>query len=611
MADKNQLKVADQVDLADDDPFAELTRIMGFDPRQPVRPADAPQPASVAQAAGDDDFSLDLEKELLGGFDLEDELADTDNAPAESAAPAHETPAPETLDAAPEPEATAFDIPAAEMPEVDFDFSADFDAAMAASDEDGAAAADADFDLGLTEDDVRALDVPESREQPAADVKTAVDAEADFDLGLTMDDVRALDAETAQSTASSKADAANWNAGRGDADDRDIDADLDAALADIDMDFLRDAAAPEPATPEPVDEAPAVLQDEDAGEADLHLFDEEDFRFDDIAASAVEAEPEPEQESEPESHESVLSFGEDDLRLDDAHPAGEQSAQLAEEESSFDDADFMADLSVSTEPKAEESEAAWPESVEVETAAPEIYQPEPVAEEPPAAAEPDLSVQAEPASAQHFELPRYEPRKLPVSPMDVAAEEFRQREAAVAPAAPEFNLEDELNALLGNIRAGQQEASSPAAPVSEPEPFVASSYAPPAYEPPPADLHQPAASSTYETGPYETGSFEASHPAVEPQHGHASEPISFDAPSEPADIEDNLSWELDDAFAADGGPEQAEDEQPTYGLTEAYAQGDHPEAYAQDGRHDPYAEAGQIDDAYSVEEPAPDFVDET
>ena len=46
MADKNQLKVADQVDLADDDPFAELTRIMGFDPRQPAR-----QPAQEKRAA--------------------------------------------------------------------------------------------------------------------------------------------------------------------------------------------------------------------------------------------------------------------------------------------------------------------------------------------------------------------------------------------------------------------------------------------------------------------------------------------------------------------------------------------------------------------------------
>ena len=55
MADGNHLKIADQVDLADDDPFAELTRIMGFDPRQPAKPAAPEKPASaqpsVQQAA--------------------------------------------------------------------------------------------------------------------------------------------------------------------------------------------------------------------------------------------------------------------------------------------------------------------------------------------------------------------------------------------------------------------------------------------------------------------------------------------------------------------------------------------------------------------------------
>src|SRR5687768_16967490 len=89
MADKNQLKIADQVDLAEDDPFAELTRIMGFDPRQPAKQARAQEqaPASVELVAEEDDFSLDLEKELLGGFDLEDEVAE-ENPPVEAATPA-------------------------------------------------------------------------------------------------------------------------------------------------------------------------------------------------------------------------------------------------------------------------------------------------------------------------------------------------------------------------------------------------------------------------------------------------------------------------------------------------------------------------------------------
>ena len=71
MADRTPLKVTDHNDIADDDPFAELTRIMGFDPRQPVRqPAPAPEKATPAgQDAEEGDFDIDLEKELMGEFD--------------------------------------------------------------------------------------------------------------------------------------------------------------------------------------------------------------------------------------------------------------------------------------------------------------------------------------------------------------------------------------------------------------------------------------------------------------------------------------------------------------------------------------------------------------
>src|SRR5687768_12528775 len=207
MADKNQLKIADQVDLADDDPFAELTRIMGFDPRQPAKQAaaqqnqaSAPEPAAIEQASEEDDFSLDLEKELLGEFTLEDETSAPDLV-AEAAAPAE----------APTPDAQPYEISGSAIPEVDFDFAADFDAAMAASSQDDAlseapgealgealgeapgealAGQDAEFDLGLTEDDVRALDA-EGSEAAAP----ALAEEEDFDLGLTEDDIRALEAK--------------------------------------------------------------------------------------------------------------------------------------------------------------------------------------------------------------------------------------------------------------------------------------------------------------------------------------------------------------------------------------------------------------------------------
>jgi len=72
MADRNQLKVADRHGIADDDPFAELTRIMGFDPRQPVRPQ--PPVQVVPPEPAQDAFDIDLEKELMGEFiDLDGE----------------------------------------------------------------------------------------------------------------------------------------------------------------------------------------------------------------------------------------------------------------------------------------------------------------------------------------------------------------------------------------------------------------------------------------------------------------------------------------------------------------------------------------------------------
>lgn len=59
MAEPHRSKRVDVPDLADDDPFAELTRIMGHDPRNDS--TQAPDDAS-------DDLELDLESELMGDF---------------------------------------------------------------------------------------------------------------------------------------------------------------------------------------------------------------------------------------------------------------------------------------------------------------------------------------------------------------------------------------------------------------------------------------------------------------------------------------------------------------------------------------------------------------
>ena len=396
-----------------------------------------------------------------------------------------------------------------------------------------ARAEEEDFDLGLTEDDIRALEA-EGSEAVAPELAE----EEDFDLGLTADDVRALDAGTLQPAAAVEAAPA-------------FDADSDAAMADIDMDF-GDALASEPTAP--VGDALEAAQDETA-EADLHLFDEADFRLEDDAENepAAIVEPEP----QPEIDESAFSFGEDEFRLDDdAHPVEQQAAEPATDDFSFDDVDLAA------EDFAAEPEAAEPEPVEAYSSVSEAS-----VEEPEAAAEPDLAGEAEPPRFE-FSVPRYEPRTLPTSPMDVAAEEFRQREAAVAPAGPEFNLEDELNALLGNIRANQAAAA--------PEPV-----SPPVEEQP---AEQPDTSAAYE----------ASHPPAYEPPNFRPEPVSFDPPEHPADIEDDLNWDLDDAVAAEAGLQQIEEDQAP-----VYADDDQPEAYAEDEQYDAYAEASQPEGAYA------------
>ena len=75
MADRTQLKTARDFSAAGEDPFAELTKIMGFDPRQPVRRAPAasvsqavPTPVHSSDSIDESDFGIDLERELLGDF---------------------------------------------------------------------------------------------------------------------------------------------------------------------------------------------------------------------------------------------------------------------------------------------------------------------------------------------------------------------------------------------------------------------------------------------------------------------------------------------------------------------------------------------------------------
>jgi hypothetical protein len=75
MADTNNPRRDDFAGFSENDPFAELTRIMGHDPRdtgQQPRAAQDTQPVAAQEPEFGDDFDIDLENELLGELGLDD-----------------------------------------------------------------------------------------------------------------------------------------------------------------------------------------------------------------------------------------------------------------------------------------------------------------------------------------------------------------------------------------------------------------------------------------------------------------------------------------------------------------------------------------------------------
>ncbi len=74
MADTNHVRRDDYVEFSENDPFAELTRIMGHDPRvsEPAPQAAAAPVSPAAAHPATDDFAIDLESELAGDFDFSD-----------------------------------------------------------------------------------------------------------------------------------------------------------------------------------------------------------------------------------------------------------------------------------------------------------------------------------------------------------------------------------------------------------------------------------------------------------------------------------------------------------------------------------------------------------
>ncbi|MBZ9668725.1 SPOR domain-containing protein [Mesorhizobium sp. ES1-3] len=283
MADRTQLRAADNNDIANDDPFAELTRIMGFDPRQPVKPQAPAEPKAAVtdETAGEGDFDIDLEKELMGEFDAAESVA----APVvEAHEPAFE---PMAVDVADDDLALSLDDdfrldmsdaddqavvashaePGASeaVPSVEPAFDADFDNAVASSLED---VSPFDDDLPMEDELAASLDQDFHIEDEAAETRSAVespvagapvsevpvavepasDDEFDDAVAISLEDELMLDdhpADQRQEAAVEYPDPVLAAANETQAiSDEDFVGHFDDAMADVDVDF--DVQADEP-----------------------------------------------------------------------------------------------------------------------------------------------------------------------------------------------------------------------------------------------------------------------------------------------------------------------------------------------------------------------------
>ncbi|MER8520365.1 SPOR domain-containing protein [Mesorhizobium sp. M0644] len=419
MADRTHLRAADHNDIANDDPFAELTRIMGFDPRQPVKPQTPAQPKTAAAEPSVDegDFEIDLEKELMGEFgadandnaspaklreptpepaaadEMEDALAASfeqdfafDDSAADDAAPVAATPvAADEIASAPE---RAF-APAVE-PELDDEF----DNAVAGSLE----------DVSPFEDDL------------SSDDELAASVDQDFRHD---DDVTAKIAVTGEDEPRAAAEAIEP------VDEPAFDDEFDNAVASS----LEDELMLE--EHEPMEQTVAV---ETAAQA--AAFDDE---FDDAVASSLEDE---------------LMFDEHEPAENVAAPASPVEAVSADEDLAghFDDAMADVDMDFDVRPN-EPAEIEEPEFIEEQSIEePEAARLSGTAAE--AAFDDDFDLSFDDAPAEEAEEPVAQVAAEPAAPAAVVP---------TAPVAEERSLEDELNALLGAM------STRPAQPVNEPQ----------------------------------------------------------------------------------------------------------------------------------------------
>ncbi|TIS58156.1 MAG: hypothetical protein E5W93_12315, partial [Mesorhizobium sp.] len=481
MADRTQLKAAANNHIADDDPFAELTRIMGFDPRQPVRPQ-APGGAKAAapnQAAEEADFDIDLEKELMGEFDAVEE-----SAPAAQQAVQYE-PAYEAAKAALTDDELAasfeqdfvfddaadhahFATPRAPEPAAETAFDDDFDKAVAGSldvsplqddlsiDQEMAASLDEGFRIEHDEPDAdhAAVGAAESGvAEPAAEA--AFDADFDNVVQMSLEDELAFDdreveqPEDAHVQPLEAGAAADQPIADEDFDSEFDQAHLDQAIAD-DLDQPQDLILEQELSVD--NEQPTAVENEQPQAVEELQTVEEP-----VEVAHFAADPEPVVDPEPVAdHEAGAG-----QILDDDFELSFRDALAEEPEAPAVDAESVADHEAATNQVLEDDfELNFGDALAEEVEVPAV--------EPDTAAEPSF---VEPA---------------PVAPVPPVA--------AVEPAKPaetagERSLEDELNALLGAMTARPVPAAP--APVA-PTPVAPVSVAPISAVQEPAPAPQPA-----------------------------------------------------------------------------------------------------------------------
>ncbi len=325
MADRTQRKIADHNDIAADDPFAELTRIMGFDPREPAR--QRVEPRLVPAEAAVDDFDIDLEKELMGEFAAyEDDAAELPQLTASEVMPpvAQAEPAVASEAAYAEAEAPEF---RAEEP-----FHDEFEAVM---DDHVAGALEEDFHF---EDDFAAAVAREVTAAPQA----MPEAEA---AAVGEDDI-----------------------------DSHFDAHFERAMTDVDMDFaLEPAQEPAAAMPEPEDEplAPTVEAEAPAPVAaaapDSSLEDELNALLNRMSAHPALPELEPETWAQEPVAASAPADEREPASVDEANWALDAESAQAEAETVAEhdlDSALLADLQAAEfedESRLDDEQVALPE----------------------------------------------------------------------------------------------------------------------------------------------------------------------------------------------------------------------------------------------------------